>query len=140
MPDFGASPPELDSPSLPLARPLPDWLKAGLALAFGALTAVGIEALSGFGAARLDLLVLSAGVASLFTSFLWFLVLGLRRSVGWGVAMLVPYVNLIAIGIYSRRFWSEDGRFPSLLAIAGSLLQTVGIVRLLLFNPGYPAV
>ena len=56
----------------------------------------------------------------------------------WLVAMLIPYVNLIAASSFARRYWSEGARAPALLAIAGIVLQTLASLQLL--APVLPAL
>ena len=86
----------------------------------------------------MDLLGAAAGSGALLTALAWFLALGLRRGPLWGVAMLIPYVNLMAASWFARRYWEQGARAPALLAIGGLLVQTVASYRLLL--PPLPAL
>ncbi len=115
--------------------PSETW-QAVLALAFGAATSAVIVSLGDLGARSLDLLMLGASVGALVTSGLWLWMLALRRSLGWGVgfgvALLIPYVNFVVGSIYARRYWSEGARAPALLALFAFALQTVATLRLFL--------
>lgn len=92
---------------------------------------------------RVDLLILATSTGAVITSIAWFFLLGVhgyrrgvRRHGWWAVAFLVPYVNLIAASYYSRFYWKQGARGPALLAILGTLAQTLVALRLL--NPPVP--
>lgn len=114
------------------AAPLPDALRAALLLGFGLGTAGLIRLLDTGAVPRGDLLLVAASSAAVLTSLVWFLALAMRRSAIWTLAMLVPYVNLIAVSMFARRYWHEGARAPALLVIAGSIGQTIGSLRLFL--------
>jgi hypothetical protein len=117
---------------------LSETWKGILALVFGAATSAVIVSLGDLGARSFDLLLLGASLGALATSGVWLWVLALRRSAGWGIgfgiALLIPYVNFVVGSIYARRYWSEGARAPALLALAGIALQTVASLRV--FLPG----
>jgi len=92
---------------------------------------------------RSDLLVLATSTAAVLTSISWFFLLGvhgyrrgLRRHGWWALAFLVPYVNLMAVSYYSRFYWRQGARGPALLAIFGTLAQTLVVLRAM--NPPVP--
>ena len=103
---------------------------------FGAATVLLIDALDTPGRPRLDLFGLAAGFSAIITALAWFFVLGVQRSALWGLAMLIPYVNLIAASYYARWYWSDGARAPALLGLAGIAAQTVASLHLL--NPSLP--
>ena len=103
-----------------------------LLLAFGGLSVGFIRGLDAPGVAALDLLVLATSFGAILTALLWFFVLALRRGPWWSLAMLVPYVNLLAASSFARRYWNEGARAPALLGIAGFVGQTIASLRLLL--------
>ncbi len=113
------------------------WM-AVLVFAFGVSTSLVIVALAELGARPLDLLLLGASLGALVTAGLWLWILATRRSVGWGVlfsvALLIPYVNFVVASLYARRYWSEGGRAPALLALVAIVGQTVASFRLFLPN------
>ncbi|MCP4002987.1 MAG: hypothetical protein GY725_02205 [bacterium] len=122
---------------------LPDWLHAVLVVAFGAATVAGIQFFADTGAGRVDLLLLGGSLGALVVAGLWITALGLRRSTAWGIALcsaiLIPYLNFVIASIYVRKYWSEGGRAPALIAIAGMVLQTLASIRLL-FASQPPAI
>jgi hypothetical protein len=109
-----------------------------LVLAFGLVTSLVIVSLADLGAPLFDLLLLGASLGALVTSGLWLWILALRRSTGWAlgfsIALPIPYVNFVVGSIYARRYWSEGGRAPALLALAALALQTIATLRV--FLPG----
>ena len=108
-------------------------LAAGLLLlAFGGLSVAFIRGLDAPGIASVDLLVLATSLGAILTALLWFFLLALRRGPLWSLAMLVPYVNLIAASSFARRYWNEGARGPALLGIAGFVGQTIASLRLLM--------
>jgi hypothetical protein len=112
--------------------------KAVLLCAFGLATSLVIVALAELGARPLDLLLLAASVGALVTAALWLWILATRRSLGWGVAfglaLLVPYLNFVVATIYARRYWSEGGRAPALLALLAIAVETIVSFRVFLPN------
>ncbi len=80
---------------------------------------------------RPALLGLATGSAAVITALVWFAIIGARRDALWVVAMLVPYVNLVAASYFARRSWTQGARAPALLAIAGMVLQTLASLRVL---------
>ncbi len=104
------------------------WL---LILVFGLVTSALIRGFDFPALPRLDLLGLAAGSAALLTALVWFFALGLQRSPLWGLAFLVPYVNLMAASYYARWYWKEGARAPALLALAGMVVQTIASLRVL---------
>lgn len=111
------------------------WL---LMLFFGAATSVLISFFDAPGLTRLDLLGLAGGTAAIFTAMIWFFLIAIDRSFWWGLAMLIPYVNLIAASYYARWYWREGARAPALLGLAGIFAQTV--TSLALLQPTLPAL
>ena len=111
---------------------LPPQAAPLLLLAFGGLSVAFIRGLDAPGVAALDLLVLATSFGAILTALLWFFVLALRRGPWWSLAMLVPYVNLLAASSFARRYWNEGARGPALLGIAGFVGQTIASLRLLL--------
>jgi multisubunit Na+/H+ antiporter MnhB subunit len=103
-----------------------------LLLAFGGLSIAFIRGLDAPGVAALDLLVLATSFGAILTALLWFFVLALPRGPWWSLAMLVPYVNLLAASSFARRYWNEGARGPALLGIAGFVGQAIASFRLLL--------
>ncbi len=103
-----------------------------LLLAFGGLSVAFIRGLDAPGVAAFDLLVLATSFGAILTALLWFFVLALRRGPWWSLAMLVPYVNLLAASSFARRYWNEGARGPAVLGIVGFVGQTIASVRLLL--------
>lgn len=104
------------------------WL---LIVVFGAVSVALIRWLDLPHARWLELLGLSTGSAAIVTALLWFAVLGAQRHPLWVLALLVPYVNLVAASAYARRYWSEDARGPALLALAGVIVQTAASLQML---------
>ncbi|MEX2204809.1 MAG: hypothetical protein WEF50_01115 [Myxococcota bacterium] len=121
----------------PSPHDLSETWKAALLCAFGISTSLVIVALAELGARPFDLLLLAASLGALVTAGLWLWILATRRSLGWGVAfglaLLVPYVNFVVASIYARRYWSEGGRAPALLALLAIAVQTVASFRV--FQP-----
>jgi hypothetical protein len=115
---------------------LPFVAAALLLVAFGALSVASIRGLDAPGVASVDLLVMATSLGAIGTALIWFFLLALRRGPFWSLAMLVPYVNLIAASSFARRYWNEGARGPALLGIAGIAGQTIASLRLLL--PGLP--
>ncbi len=104
---------------------------AVLWIAFGAIT-VGSVHLFAEPSLRLGFLAaLAVGTGAFVSALLWFFLLALRRSTSYAVAMLIPYVNLIAALRFSRRYWSEGAWRPAALAAAGMALQLAGSLGLL---------
>jgi len=121
------------TPPKPIERSdLPTLAAPGLLLAFGAQSVAWIYSIDSPAIARPDLLLFSLSLSALGTALIWFFLLALRRGVLWSLAMLVPYVNLLAASAFARRYWSEGARAPALLAIAGMLGETVASLRLLM--------
>ena len=120
----------------PREHALSERWKAALVFAFGASTSLVIVALAGLGARPLDLLLLGASLGGLVTAGLWLWILATRRSLGWGVvfsvALLIPYVNFVVASVYARRYWSEGGRAPALLALVAMVGETVASFRVFL--------
>ena len=112
--------------------------QAALVFAFGVSTSLVIVALAELGARSLDLLLLGASLGALVTAGLWLWILATRRSLGWGVvfsvALLIPYVNFVVASVYARRYWSEGGRAPALLALVAMVGETVASFRVFLPN------
>ena len=103
---------------------------------FGVSTVFLIDTLGTPSLPRLELLGLAGGFAAIITALLWFFVLGVQRNAFWGLAMLIPYVNLIAASYYARWYWREGARAPALLGIAGIVAQTAASLRML--SPSLP--
>ena len=100
-------------------------------LVFGATSAALIRLMDGPLIPRLELLGLATGSAAVITALVWFAILGARRDALWVLAMLIPYVNLVAASSYARRYWSQGARAPALLGLAGIVVQTAASLRLL---------
>ncbi|MFQ5514194.1 MAG: hypothetical protein ACE5FG_07100 [Myxococcota bacterium] len=108
-----------------------------------ALTAVGIIELGGSqGLARVPLLVFALSSGALLSSLLWLVLLALRLSRGWAVALLlslpVPYLGLVLASIFARRHWTQGARTPALLAVASLLGQSIASAGLLV--PALPTL
>lgn len=110
---------------------LPAPVAALLLGVFGVLSVAFIRGLDAPGVAGADLLVLATSFGAILTALLWFFLLALRRGPFWSLAMLVPYVNLLAASSFARRYWNEGARAPALLGIAGCIGQTIASLRLL---------
>jgi hypothetical protein len=117
--------------------PITSWL---LWIVFGATTTLLIDTMGVPGLPRLELLGLAGGSAAMLTALVWFAVLGARRSPLWLLALLVPYVNLIAASRFARKYWNEGARAPALLALAGFAVQTAASLRVMLVPNGLPLV
>lgn len=109
------------------------WILIG---AFGATTCLLIRALDQPAMGRLDLLLMGAGAGAVLTGLVWFFFLGVRRSAVWGIALLIPYLNLLVAAAYARRYWREEAWAPALLAIAGLLSQSLATIRM--WTPSLP--
>jgi hypothetical protein len=121
---------------------LSETWKAVLVFAFGVSSSLVILAMAELGARPLDLLLLGASLGALVTAGLWLWILATRRSLGWGVAfsvaLLIPYVNFVVASVYARRYWSEGGRAPALLALLAMVGETVASFRVFLPNLSPP--
>jgi len=128
-------PSEVRPEAVLLSRPvreLPPIIAPLLLIAFG-LVAVGlIRAFDDPTLRRSDLLLMACSLSALLTSLIWFFVLALGRGALWSIAMLIPYVNLLAASSFARRYWNEGARAPALLAIAGMIGETIASLRLLI--------
>jgi hypothetical protein len=128
-------PSEVRPETVLLSRPvleLPPIIAPLLLIAFG-LVAVGlIRAFDDPTLRRSDLLLMACSLSALLTSLIWFFVLALGRGALWSIAMLIPYVNLLAASSFARRYWNEGARAPALLAIAGMIGETIAALRLLI--------
>ncbi len=113
-----------------------DGARALLLLLFGAATVGVIHLAADMPFGRPDLLLFAASLGAIVTSLAWVLVLALARSTVWavvmGVGVWVPYLNFVLATVYVRRYWSQGGREPALLGLAGFLGQTIASIRLLL--------
>ena len=98
---------------------------------FGALSVAFIRGLDAPGVRSLDLFLLATGFGAVLTALLWFFLLALRRGPLWSLAMLVPYVNLLAASSFARRYWNEGARGPAILGLVGLAGETVASLRLL---------
>ena len=126
----------------PSDHALPETWKGVLVVAFGVSTSLVIVWLGDAGSRPLDLLLLAASLGGLFTAGLWLWILATRRSLGWGigfgVALLIPYVNFVVASVYARRYWKEGARAPALLALVAMVGETVASLRLFLPNVSPP--
>ena len=122
--------------------PLPELVQALLVLAFAGLTALGIRALDQPALPRMELLLGSASLAALVTALLWVVALGIRRGGAWAwllaLGAWVPYVNLVLVSVYVRRFWSEDGRGPGWLVGVSLVLQVALSLRVVIAHHPIP--
>jgi hypothetical protein len=98
---------------------------------FGADSVLAIQLYEALPLPRPALLALATGAGALLCALLWFFLLALRRSRAYAIAMLIPYVNLIAAARFSRRYWDDGARAPAVLASAGVALQLLGSLGLL---------
>ena len=103
-----------------------------LLVAFGGLSVAFIRGFDSPGVAGFDLLLLATGLGAILTALLWFFLLALGKGPLWSLAMLVPYINLLAASSFSRRYWNEGARGPALLGLAGIVGQTIASVRMLI--------
>lgn len=115
----------------PTTHELPAYAPPALLAAFGVSSVAFIRGLDAPGVATLDLLVLATSFGAILTALLWFLLLAVRRGPFWTLAMLVPYVNLLAASSFARRYWNEGARGPAVLGIVGIVGQTIASLRLL---------
>ena len=121
----------MSGPTAGYSDPLSDGWRWLLMLVFGATSAALIRLMDGPLIPRLELLGLATGSAAVITALVWFAILGARRDALWVLAMLIPYVNLVAASSYARRYWSQGARAPALLGLAGIVVQTAASLRLL---------
>lgn len=120
------TPPTIPQTELPaLAAPL-------LLIVFGGLSVAFIRGFDAPGVAGADLLLLATGFGAILTAMLWFFLLALPRGTLWSLAMLVPYVNLLAASSFARRYWNEGARAPAVLGMLGIAGQTIASLRLLI--------
>jgi len=103
-----------------------------LLVCFGALSVAFIRGLDAPGIRSLDLLLLATGLGALLTALLWFFLLAVRRGPLWSLAMLVPYVNLLAASSFARRYWNEGARGPAILGLLGIAGETIASLRLMI--------
>ncbi len=114
-----------------------DLARALLLLLFGVSTAAVIRLAVDVQFGRPDLLLFAAGAGAIITALAWVLLLALARSTAWAIVMglgvWIPYLNLVLATVFVRRYWSQGGRGPALLGLAGMLGQTLAAsIRLLL--------
>jgi len=88
----------------------------------------------------LDRALMTFGLSLVITSMGWFFLLALRCSVLWSIAMLIPYINLIAISMFARRYWTRGARLPALLVLGATLAQLALMLRWLFLPPSGPAL
>ncbi|MFQ5697370.1 MAG: hypothetical protein ACE5IL_03690 [Myxococcota bacterium] len=119
-------------------RGLP-WLLLGLA------TAAGIQWVAPrmpVGAGSLEILLTAVSLVATPLALGWLAWLGTQRSTGWAIAwgagLLVPYVNLVLVSLFARRYWREGARAPVLLLVGASVGETWVLLRLL--SPPLPFV
>jgi hypothetical protein len=120
----------------PPAPRLPEPVLWLLWLLFAGSTIAALQGLELDALPLLDRLLAAFGVSLLITSLAWFFVLALQRGVLWSLAMLIPYVNLIAVSWFARRYWSVGARAPALVALAALVTQLVLLLRWTLDPPG----
>ncbi len=112
---------------------LSDGVRALLLLLFGAATVGVIELAADMSFGRPDLLLFAVSLGAIVTALVWVLILAIARSMTWavvmGVGVWLPYVNLVLASVYVRRYWSQGGRAPALLGLAGFLGQTIASIR-----------
>ncbi|MBW2279948.1 MAG: hypothetical protein JRG76_03715 [Deltaproteobacteria bacterium] len=121
----------MTSPTSPEPGVLPASAAPLLLVSFGVLSVGFIHALDAPGVRSADLLLLATGFGALLTALLWFFLLALRRGPFWSLAMLVPYVNLLAASSFARRYWNEGARGPAILGLLGITGETIASLRLL---------
>ena len=125
-----------DSPALRVPEPVV-WL---LWLLFAGSTIAALNGLEFGTAPALDRLLAALGVSLLLTSLGWFFVLALQCGVLWSIAMLIPYVNLIAISWFARRYWAVGARAPALVALCSLLAQLALLLRWAVDPPAGPVL
>lgn len=118
-------------------------LKALPWLLFGLATAAGVYWLAPqmpMGAGRLEILLAALSIAAPPVALGWLAWLGAQRSTGWAVAwgagLLIPYVNLVLVSLFARRYWRQGARAPVLLLIGSTLAQSWVLLRLI--SPSLP--
>jgi hypothetical protein len=122
----------------PLRVPEPArWL---LWLLFAGSTIAALNGLELASAPVFDRLLAALGVSLLLTSIGWFFVLALQCGLLWSIAMLIPYVNLIAISWFARRYWTVGAREPALVALGSVLAQLLLLFRWALDPPSGPVL
>jgi hypothetical protein len=120
------------APAMGLSEPM-RWI---LWLLFGVSTLASLQGTASDGLAPLDRLLAALGVSLTLCAVAWFFVLALQRGLLWALAMLIPYVNMIAIVWFTRFYWSQGARGPALLTFAAVLAQLGFLLRLVLGPSG----
>jgi hypothetical protein len=128
-----SSAPAVAPPVMQLSEPM-RWV---LWLLFGLTTLASLQGSADDGLLPLDRLLAALGVSLLLCAVAWFFVLALQRGLLWSLAMLIPYVNMIAIVWFARFYWSQGARNPALLGFAAVLAQ-LGLLLRLLLGPSGP--
>jgi len=112
--------------------------QAALIAIFGVATTAAIQWFDEPALERSTLLLLALSASTLLVALVWFFVLAVGRGARWWVAMLIPYVNLIAVSMFARRYWNAGARLPALLLFVAMALQLLATLRLL--SPSGPTL